>query len=71
VHTRDAMIRGKRSDALVEDADRRSGCKGKWDSLSDVAGTSDFRLKGCVGGSVRKYATWILSAALGAISPRM
>jgi hypothetical protein len=71
VRTRDAMICGKRSDALVADADRRSGCEGKWDPLSDVAGTSDFRLKWCVGGSMRKDATWILSAALGAISPRM
>jgi hypothetical protein len=60
VHTCDATIHGKRSDAPVEDADRCSGHEGKWDSLSNVAETSDFRSKGCVGGSARKDATWIL-----------
>jgi hypothetical protein len=68
VRSCDAMIHGKRLDALVEDADKREG---KHDSLSDVAGTSDFRLEGCVGGSVRKDAARILSAAPGAISPHM
>jgi hypothetical protein len=68
---RDTMIHGKRSDAPVEDADRRSGCEGKRDSLLDVAGTSDFRSKGCVGGSMRKDIAWILSAAPSAISPHV
>jgi hypothetical protein len=68
---RDAAIHGKRSDTSVEDADKRSRREGKHDSLSDVAGMSNFRSKGCVGGYVRKDAAWILSAALGAISPRM
>jgi hypothetical protein len=71
VRMRDATIHGKRSDALVEDADRCFGHEGKHDSLSDVAGTYDIRSKGCVGWSARTDAAWILSAALGAISPRM
>jgi hypothetical protein len=71
VRTRDATIHGKRSDVLIEDADRRSGREGKQDSLSDVAGTSGFRSKGYVEGSVRKDVVRILSAAPGAISPRM
>jgi hypothetical protein len=71
VRTRDSMIRGKRSDAPVEDADRRSGREGKWDSLSDVAGTFDIGSKGCVEGSARKDTVRILSAAPGAISPRI
>jgi hypothetical protein len=71
VRTRDTTIHGKRSDTLIEDADRCSGREGKWDSLSDIAGTSDFRLNGCVGGSMRKDVVWILSAAPGAISPHI
>jgi hypothetical protein len=53
------------------DANRRSGREGKRDSLSDIAGTSDFRSKGCIGGSVRKDVVQILSATPGAISPCM
>jgi hypothetical protein len=71
VRTCDTTIRGKRSDAPIEDADRRSGRKSKQYSLSDVAGTSDFRSKGCVGGSARKDTAWIMSTAPGAISPCM
>jgi hypothetical protein len=71
VHMRDVTICGKRLDALIEDANMRSGCEGKLDSLSDVAGTCNFRSKGCLGGSVRKDTAWILSAAAGAISPHM
>jgi hypothetical protein len=71
VRTHDATIHGKRSDTLIEDADRCSRHKGKHDSLSDIAGTSDFRSKGCVGGSTRKDTARILSAAPGAISSRM
>jgi hypothetical protein len=71
VRTRDTTIHGIRSDTLIEDVDRCSGREGKHDSLSDVARTSDFRSKGCVGGSTRKDTTRILSAAPGAISSRM
>jgi hypothetical protein len=71
VRTRDTTIHGIRSDTLIEDVDRFSGREGKHDSLSDVAMTSDFRSKGCVGGSTRKDTTRILSAAPGAISSRM
>jgi hypothetical protein len=71
VRTCDTTIHGKRSDTPVEDADRCSGHEDKRDSLSDVARTSDFTSKGCIGGSTRKDTTRILSAAPGAISPRM
>jgi hypothetical protein len=67
VRMRDTMIRGKRSNALVEDASRRSRHEGKWDSLSDIAGMSDFRSKGCVGGFTRKDVVQILSTASSAI----
>jgi hypothetical protein len=68
VRMRDTTIRGRRSNVLVEDTDRCCGHEGKCDSLSDVAGTSDFRLKVCIEGSTRKDAARILSAAPGAIS---
>jgi hypothetical protein len=71
VHARDTAIHGERSDAPIEDANKCSRCEGKQDSLSDIAGTSDFRSNGCVGGSTRKDSARILSAAPGAISPRM
>jgi hypothetical protein len=71
VRTRDSTIHGKGSDMHVEDADRHSGREGKWDSLSDVAGTSDIRLKGYVEGSARKDDVRILFVAPGAISPRI
>jgi hypothetical protein len=63
------LIHRKRSDAPIYDADKRSRREGKWDSLSDIARTSDFRSKGCEGGSARKEAARIMSAAPGAISP--
>jgi hypothetical protein len=65
------LQRGKRLDAPIEDADKRSRHEGKRDSLSDIAVTSNFRLKGCVGGSARKDVARILSAAPDAISPCM
>jgi hypothetical protein len=71
VRTCDALIHGKRLDAPIEDVDRRSGREGKWDSLSNNAGTSDFGSKGCVGGSTRKDTVQILFVASGAISLRM
>jgi hypothetical protein len=39
--------------------------------LSDVARTSDFRLKGCIGGSARKDVVQILFVAPSVISPCM
>jgi hypothetical protein len=39
--------------------------------LTDIAGASGIRSRNHEGGSVRRDATWILSAAPGAISPCM
>jgi hypothetical protein len=63
VHARNYAIRGKRSDASIEDTDKRSRREGKRDSLPDITGTSDFRSKGHEGGSARMEAVRILSAA--------
>jgi hypothetical protein len=71
MRARDTMIHGKRSDAHIEGTDKRSRREGKHDSLSDAAGTSDFRSEGCVGGSARKDVEQILPTAPGAISPHM
>jgi hypothetical protein len=66
-----ALIHGKRSAALIKDTNKHSRRDGNRGSLTDVAGTSDFRSKRRRCGSARRKAARILSAALGAISPRM
>jgi hypothetical protein len=71
VCARNATIHGERSAASIKNANKRSMHGGNRDSLPDIAGTSDLRSKGHEGESVRWEATRILSAAPGAISPRM
>jgi hypothetical protein len=61
----------KRSAASIENASKRSRHEGGEDSLTDVVGTSNVRSKRREGGSMRREATQILSAAPGAISSRM
>jgi hypothetical protein len=70
-HAHNALIRGKRSAASIENASKRSRHEGGEDSLTDVVGTSNVRSKRREGGSMRREATQILSAAPGAISSRM
>jgi hypothetical protein len=68
VHTRDVSVRGNKSIALAERADRRSMCSGDKSLLSDAPGLSDIKLKAHVSGFVKRVAARILSAAPRAIS---
>jgi hypothetical protein len=71
VHARNALIHGKRLAASIDNASKHSRHEGGEDSLTDVARTSNVRSKRHEGGSARREATRILSAAPGAITPRM
>jgi hypothetical protein len=71
VRVRDASIRGKRSAVSIKNTSKRSRWEGNKGSLTDVVGTSSIRSRNFEGGSVRRDAAQILSAAPGAISPRM
>jgi hypothetical protein len=71
VHARNASIRGKRSATSIENTNKRSRHEGDKDSLTHIAETCNIRSKRCEGGSARREAARILSAAPGAISPHM
>jgi hypothetical protein len=66
-----ASIRGKRSAVPIGNTNKCSRREGNRDSLIDAAGTYDFRSTRHEGGSVRREAAWILSAAPSAISSCM
>jgi hypothetical protein len=68
-HARNALIHREVSTTPVENTNEHSRVEGNRDSLTDVAGTSDFRSTRHEGRSTRREATQILSAAPGAISP--
>jgi hypothetical protein len=71
VHVRNASIHGRRSTRPIENTNKRSRREGNRDSMTDIVGTPDFRSTRREGGSVRREAVQILSAAPGAISQRM
>jgi hypothetical protein len=71
VHARNASIPGKRSVASIGNTSKRSRHEGNKDSLTDIAGTSNIRSKWRDGGSARRHAVQIVSAASGAISTHM
>jgi hypothetical protein len=71
VHTRDVSVHGRRLIASTEKAGRWSRCEGKNALLMDVPGTPNVKSKGRRGSSTKREATLILSAAPGAVSPRM
>jgi hypothetical protein len=71
VHAHNTSIHGKRSAAPIENTNKCSRRERNMDSSTDIAGTFDFRSKRHGGGSTRKEASRILSAAPGAIFPHM
>jgi hypothetical protein len=71
VHARNALIRGKRPAASIENTSKHSRCGGDKDSLTDIARMSNSRSKRHKGGSARREVARILSATPIAISPRM
>jgi hypothetical protein len=75
VHTRDVLVRGRRSTVSADKrrvrAGRRSRHEGNKALLADVPGMSNAKSKSCGSSFGKKEAVRISSAAPGKISPRM